>query len=257
MSTVFDPIEERGLLDSDTGYEWSLARTFEEVESKKALTHVANANLVKAIRCILVGYDEPAGRLARRAQEWLTIAVQKDEQTHRFPIAYKAQRHFDLALCAWLLRGECDEDNLRLFVEIKNQHYALQGDLDKVDVSFGAVNFLDAGDDRATLDLLLQAGIGPPSSFSAIRTEGQMAYVICRKRLGEAYQDEDVDSALAAFLKRGVNAWLIDGHYMRAALWMKAAHWGQGGPLTPQETVRKAYDYLAGVARPEPVTRRI
>lgn len=253
MSTVFDLTEERMLLDGDTGYEWALARTFEEVENKKALTHVANANLVRAIRCILVGYDEPSDRLVRRAQDWLTTAAQKDEQTHRFPIAHKAQRHFDLALCTWLLRGERDKRNLDLFVEIKNEHYASQGDLDKVDVSFGVVNFLDAGDDRSTLALLLRAGIGPPASFSAIRTEGQMAYVLCRKSLGEGYEDEDVDSALAAFLKRNVNAWLINGHYMRTALWMKIAHWRERGPLSPQEAVRKAYDYLPGVALPEAV----
>jgi hypothetical protein len=250
MKVTFDPAEERRILDGDTGYEWALARTFEEVYAKNALTHVAHANLTDAIQCILVSYDEPADRLARRAQEWLTIAVQQDEQTQRFPIAHKAQRHFDLALCAWLLRGECDEDNLRIFVETKNEHYASQGDLDRVDVSFGVVNFLDVGDHRATLDLLLRAGIGPPASFDAIRTEAQMAYVLCRKRLGEAYDDADVDGALRAFLKRNVNAWLIDGHYMRTGLWMKVSHWSEDDPLSPQETVRKAYDYLPGVTPP-------
>lgn len=256
MKVFFNPAEERKVLDGEVGYEWALARQLDEVSAKNALTHVAHSNLSSAIHCILVNYDMPAERLARRAAEWLTLAIQKDEPTQRFPVAYKAQRHFDLAICAWLLRGERDEENLRSFLEVKSRHHAAEETLDKVDVSFGAINLVIVGDDRATLDLLVRAGIGPPSSFGAIRTEGQMAYVICRKRLGEAYVDADVDSALAAFLKRHVNAWLIDGHYMRAALWMKVAHWREGGALSPQETIRKAYDYLPAVTRPEPVTGR-
>lgn len=253
---VFDPEEERRLLDGDTGYEWYLSRTFEEASALRALSSVAHSNLGLAMNCVLVGYDEPAARLARCARDWLTTAVSGDEPDRRGEQEYlRAQRYFNLAQCAWLLEGVRDVENLRRFVEHHNRVYAADREeaTDKVGVSLAAVHYLDAGDDRATLDVLLGAGIGPPSSFSAIRTEGQMAYVICRKRLGEAYADADVDGALAAFLKRSVNAWLIDGHYMRTAIWMKVAHWREGGALTPQETVRKAYDYLPGVARPDVV----
>ena len=253
---VFDPDRKRELLDGDTGYEWRLARSFDEVYKLKALSNVAHADVADAMKCVLVGYDEPAARFARRAREWLTIAVQEDEPHNRYSPDYiRAQRHFNLAQCTWLLEGARDAENLRLFLEHERRYHSATSELDKVGVSLAMVEYLDAGDDRPTLDLLLRAGIGPPSSFGAIRTEGQMAYVLCRKRLGEAYEDANVDGALAAFLKREVNGWLIDGHYTRAAIWMKVAHWREGGPLSPQETVRKAYDYLPGVARPAPVSR--
>ncbi len=209
------------------------------------------------MQCVLVGYDHPAERLARRAREWLNIAVREDEPSTRFGVHYnRAQRHFNLAQCAWLVDGLWDQENLQKALEHRERLYAQDQEeaTGKTGVSFAAIEYLDSRDYCATLNLLLRAGIGPPSSFSTIRTEGQMAYVLCRKQLGEAYVDAGVDAALAAFLKRNLNSWLIDGHYMRTALWMKVAHWREGGPLSPQETIRKAYDYLPGVARPDVVT---
>jgi hypothetical protein len=205
-----------------------------------------------AVKCILVGYDDPAEKLAHRAREWLTIAIEEDEPHRQYPADYiRAQRFSDLAQCRWLLESVRDSENLSCFLEYENRYFGAESELDKVGVSLAIVNYLDAGDDRTTLDLLLRAGIGPPSSFAAISTDGQMAYVIGRKRLGEAYEDADVNGVLESFLKRSVNAWLADGHYMHAALWMKVAHWREGGPLSPQETVRKCYDYLPGVFPPD------
>lgn len=249
MKAVFDPSELRRTLEGNVGFEWALAFPFEEAHRLRGQSGWANADLNQAVQCILVGFDDPAKRLVRRALEWLTIAVREDEPHRHDPPDYvRARRHFDLAQCACLLDGRRDSENYKLFLEHRWRYFASKGALDKVGVSLAIVEHLDSGDDRATLDLLLRTGIGPPSSFNAIRTDAQMAYVLCRKRLAEAYVDENVDGALAAFPGRNVNAWLIDGHHIHAALWMKVAHGGDYESCPPHQAVRRIYDYLPKIA---------
>ncbi len=115
---VFNPVDQRRLLDGKTGYARLLNRAFEEARDAGGLASSADFHLNKAIRCLLVGYDEPAEALLARAQEWVTIAIRDDERpSYDFRGGTEGSRHLTLALCNWLLTGEHDSENYARFTE--------------------------------------------------------------------------------------------------------------------------------------------
>jgi hypothetical protein len=243
---TFDVIDSRESLDGDVGYRWTLSRKFDEAKKIQGLASSAHAFLNMAVECVLVGYDEPAKQLEKRASEWLTVAIQEDEQSKWS----EALRHSDLAMCNWLLYNVHDAENLNRLVEYEDRF--LYGWKDKTNTSLTLVGYIDAGACQQAMKHFANAKLTPPKSLNSIRSEGQMCYVICRHRLNQEYSEADVESALEKFLKRNVNGWLIDGHFLRAAQWMKIVHWreGQAG-LSPKDAVLKCYEYLSDVVPPQ------
>jgi len=69
---IFDPAEERRQLDGDVGYRVVLDFDFEESRSVGGLASSASAYLIDAIYALLVGYDDPAQQLLKRAFDWVT-----------------------------------------------------------------------------------------------------------------------------------------------------------------------------------------
>lgn len=251
MRNAFNPAELRSILDGDVGFEWVLGLDRAESKRRRALTHSADSDLDLAIACNLVGYDSASRRLAQQAEDSLLAAVEMDERTNTMPLEYaRALRHFNLAQCAWLLRNERDAKALERFVFHKSNYFSDQHSLDKVGVSLGIVDFLDAGAYSPALDLLRRTKIEAPAALDRIRSEGEMAAAVCLSRLGKYPDGEAIERKLTGFLKRKVNEWLINGHYTRAALWMKVVHHTQIGTLLAADIVRKCYDYLPGVTPP-------
>lgn len=245
---VFNPVEERGLLERSTGYRRLLAKTFEFVASDNNLTNWAEAHLNEAITCLLVGFDGPARQLLARAREWLISAIQQEEIPNGYAKYFtEGRRHLNLALCNWLLFSQSDRENYHLFVQ--NDLQALRGSAeiarDKTNISLLLPNYVDAGAYREALELFSGAKLKPAASLAQIRTEGQMCYVLCRHLLGEEYSAAEVAAGLRRFLDRAVNHWLLDGHWDRAAEWMKIVHWnGREHELTAVQALLKCYDYL-------------
>jgi hypothetical protein len=69
ITIAFDPIDQRRRLDGDTGYKWALSRSFESERDAGTLANNADAYLWRAVRCLLVGYNDPAKALLERAHE--------------------------------------------------------------------------------------------------------------------------------------------------------------------------------------------
>ena len=256
---VFDPAEEREQLDGDVGYRFALSYDFEEFRSDGALASSANGYLIKAVYCLLVDYDDPAGLLLKRAFDWVTIAIKQQEKPGDYePDATEAIRYETLAMSNWLLHGVHDAENLKRTVE-HEQRFLVRERLgqDRTEVSLAALSYVDAGAYRILLDRLAAARFSAPKSLNAIRSDGQMCYVICRHRLGLEYSEAEIASATERFLNRNVNGWLLDGLADRAAQWMKVVHWREGDAgISPKEAVLMCYKYLPDVARPLSATKR-
>ncbi len=247
---MFDPIKTKHELDGDVGYEWSLARDFDKSRSLGGLSSSANAYLNMAVKCLLVGYDRPAQQLLKKAFNWLTTAIRDEERPRAYAAkGTEARRHLDLALCNWLLHERQDRESFCLYVENYEEFLSASGlAQNKAEISFALPHYVDAGAYRQALARYANAGMSPPESLASIRTEGQMSFVFCHYRLGEKYSAMDVELATEKFLKRNVNAWLIDGHFLRAAEWMKIIHWQEGIGVTAPQVLLKCYDYLSGTA---------
>jgi hypothetical protein len=117
---------------------------------------------------------------------------------------------------------------------------------DKIEIGLTLPSYVDA---RAYAEALVRfddAGMKPPVSLTRVRSEAQMSYVLCRHYLTGECGRAEVDMAIRKFLKYNVNAWLTEGDYLRAAQWMKIAHWsGEETPLSARKAVLACYDYLA------------
>jgi hypothetical protein len=245
---LYDPIEQRERLDGDTGYKWVLSRPFASSTETSVLASKSNADLDRAVRCLLVGYDEPAYALLTRVHDVLGARISEKENTAdggREPSDHTI--HFNFALCTWLLHGEHDQQNYTAYVE-RHQRFLIDSKLtkNKTEVGLTLPEYVDARAYDQALAMFHNAGMKPPASLARVRSEAQMSYVLCRYQLGEAYEQPEVETTIKRFLKGHVNTWLLDGQYLRAAEWMKIAHWsGEASAASARETVLACYDYLA------------
>src|SRR5215471_17242288 len=247
---VFDAGEKREQLDGDVGYRFALSSDFEEFRNEGALASGAGFDLIDAVYCLLVGYNDPAEQLLRRAFEWATIAIVEEEKPRDYAKdGTEAQWYEALAMCNWLLNGIHDADSLSRLVE-HEERFLIRERIgrDRTNAGLIAISYVDADAYEVALDRLTAARFSAPTSLNAIISEGQMCYVICRRRLGLEYSEPEVASATERFLKRKMNGWLLDGHAGRAAQWMKVVHWREGtAGISPKEAVLMCYKYLSDV----------
>lgn len=219
----------------------------------------AHAFLGTAIRCMLNGLDEPAIQLLEKAQKWVSAALAENEVPKRFLNDERysldgdaAFRYQTLAMTNWLLNGQHDTENFRRFVESKDRFLmSSAAGKDKVNVSLALPTYVDAGAYQRALELFASAGLTAPNSRSSVKNEGQMAYLLCRHRLGENSTEAEVNSVTRKFLDVNVDAWLSNGHFIRTAEWMKIVYWQQGkAGVSAKEALLKSYDHLPEYRRP-------
>jgi len=155
-------------------------------------------------------------------------------------------RYETLAMCNWLLHGIHDADSLRRFVEheerflIREHHAREQDRSSPFSTELHRCRSVRSGAGPARSSSILA-----PKSLNAIRSEGQMCYVVCRHRLGLEYSEGEVASASKRFLKRNMNTWLLDGVPDRAVQWMKLVHLQEGtAGISPKEAVLMCYKCL-------------
>jgi hypothetical protein len=157
------------------------------------------------------------------------------------------QMLINFALCTWLLHGEHDAEFYTMYVN-RTETFLVDSKLakNKPEIGLTLPQYVDARAYDQALALFHNAGMKPPASLARVRSEAQMSYVLCRYQLGEAYEQPEVETTIKRFLKGHVNTWLLDGQYLRAAEWMKIAHWsGEASAASARDTVLHCYDYLA------------
>jgi hypothetical protein len=240
------------LLDPVGGYEWSLKRSIEESRARGGLGGSADSGLGKAIECLLVGFDGPAERLLKQTAEWVRVAIESDERPQRyFPGATEASRYQTLALCNWFLYNLHDLESLERFVVNEDGYLSSAARKDKVGISLTLLTYVNAGAFERTLEIFhTTPGLSTPTSLSP-RNEAQMAYIVSRNRLGLQYNQEDVQVATRKFLAKNINAWLSNGHAVRAAEWLKILYWNDGDhKCSAKQVLLKCYEFLPGQDRP-------
>jgi hypothetical protein len=251
----FDPQERRRLLLDSCGYERSLRDSFEEAVGGRWLASVASANATTAVYAILAGFFDPARQLLEKARRWVTEAIKTNEIPNYYSqYGDEALRSHTLAWCNFLLTGKEDSESYRQFGMFEDQYLADPSvGNDRVSVSLVLPHYISGNAYERALEVFAACPkLKPPEDLKKVRSEAQVCYVIARQRLGLEYSAEEVQEALAKFLTRNVDSsWLADGHSLRAAEWMKIAHWREGAD--PFATVLKAYDYLPDVTPPQEV----
>jgi hypothetical protein len=245
----FNPAKVREFLVGIYGYERFRKRDLADTQSRAALGAVADSSVSESIECLLVGLDEPARYLLGKAFEWVQIAIAANERPQwYYPNGTEALRFSTLTLCDWLFSNQHHAEGYRRYAEFEDgcladRSYAR----DRAEVSLVLPVYVDAGLFERVLEIFQATpGLSPPTS-SAIQGEARMSYVVSRYRLGLQYTAAEFNAMTTKFLNRNVDAWLGEGHWSRAARWMKIIHWnGADPPITAKEALLKCYDYLPG-----------
>lgn len=255
----FDPAHERRILLGDCGVEFYLAADIDQAKTTGGRGSSSHAFLGTAIRCLLNGLDEPAFQLLEKTQQWVSVALAEEEIPKRFlhderysPYGEAALRYQTLAITKWLLNSQHDAESYRRFVECEDRFLeSSEVGKDKVSVSLLLPIYVDAGAYHRALQLFASSGLTAPKSRGLVRNEGQMAYVLCRHLLGEESADAEVNSVTRKFLDGNVDGWLSNGHFVRAAEWMKVVHWQEGkAGISAKDALLKCYDHLSDCRRP-------
>jgi hypothetical protein len=245
---LYNPIDERQSLDGQFGYNWNLSKSIIYSDEQEAVAGASSADLDVAVRCLLVGYNEPAYALLTRVHDVLGARLRKKENKAddmREPSDHEL--HFNFALCTWLLHGEHDQQNYTAYVEKYERLLAGESPQSRRrGIGLTLPQYVDARAYEQALAMFHNAHMKPQASLASIRSEAQMSYVLCRYFLGEAYEQPEMETTIKRFLKYNVNTWLLDGQYLRAAEWMKIAHWsGEASAASARDAVLHCYDYLA------------
>ena len=239
----FDPADVQRTLDGHLGLRHVFAMSYEKAAQVGASAHLARADISSALQCLLVGYDDAAHRILERVREGLTAAIMAKERAHdHVENATEAWRHFNLAFCNWLLTSREDGENSAAFLghvqECVDRGIPLRA------FARETPSFLCVGAVPLASKTFLASGARPLRSLGRIRSQRQMANVLCRYSLERVYSQQDVGSALRRFLDRAMNSWLLSGQYSNAAIWMKIVHFnGRAGQITAKDTVLKCYEY--------------
>jgi hypothetical protein len=244
---AFDPRKVRNTLLGDLGIEWQLGRSFEDSKSCGGLSSGADADLAAAIKCILVGLDEPATRLLAKANKWATEAVVSDREVAGW------DTFETLAMCEWLLANRHNSETYRKLTAHMDRSLAVPSIAkNPLNVSLSLPRYLDAGVYERVLEIFEETPrLLEPDSLAKVRNEAQMCSIIAKHRLGVAYSEAEVTDSCRMFLRKRMDKWLRDGHAVRAAEWMKIVFWNpQPGALSAMPTVLRCYDYLPGCQRP-------
>ena len=247
-NSQFNPDAIRERLLGPIGYEWSLASDFDDAQSVGGLGSSAGSKLCTAIECLLVGFDEPGERLLRFALKWVEVAIASNEGPQRyFPNGTEASFFQTKALCNWLLSNQNDAESFERYLEFEDRYVSTPSvGKDKVSVSLILPTYVDAGD-FTTLEIFRNVPrLSPPTSLT-VRGEAAMSCVVSQHRLGVRYSRAEFETIAARFLKMHVENWLANGHWDRAAEWMKIVHWNHADPpISAKQALLKCYDYLPG-----------
>jgi hypothetical protein len=156
-------------------------------------------------------------------------------------------------MCNWLLYDQHDAESLGRFVEHEDRFLATShvGN-DRIGISLLLPTYVDAGAYRRAMELFATTpGLSVPKSLNSIRNEAQMCYIICCRELNQEYAKEKITSALSRFLTRNMDDWLSNGHFVRAAEWMKIVYWrDRNSEVSPKIALLKCYDHLPGCNHP-------
>jgi len=204
-------------LTGDLGYEFDLSSSFEAAKSAGGLGSSARSFINSAIKCFLVGYDDPGRRLLEKAERWLEVAIESNEQPQRyFADGTEAIRFYDLALCRWLAHDAHDVDSLKRSIEHRERYFDKATKIDRIEFVLVLPEYVDAG------------------SFGAAsrRAHGLWGSGKIQLELAAAIAISDEQSRNISGLKQidtlldtRMPEWLGRGQFDLAAKWLKVARW--------------------------------
>jgi hypothetical protein len=205
--------------------------------------NAARVALGQAVTAMVLGMEDDAWPVVRRARDWLAEAEVRHERQGDRPAYFAAVRAEALGLATWLL-GEDPGDAFARACRRHDPTWDVAPELVR--------DCLLAGQPAIGAELYRRLG-GPPAIADAVETPLELAGWLCDgvSRL----QPPASWVAVAERVLRGVLAdWIDRGHGVEAGLWLALAYGASGATLTPGEAVRRGAE-LVGARPTDPLAR--
>jgi hypothetical protein len=211
MKNRFSADEARAQLQGPVGFAFDLEDSFEEAAVVGGLASSADAFINKAVKCFLVGFDEPGHLLVQKSIAWYSSAI----STHDIPIRHfeggtEASRLYGLALAKWLA-GEQSVDEVRESLECRENYLSGRPGRDRVEVGLVLVEYLDGG----RTDLII-AHVDRLWRGKKLPLEVATIVKLCDLPPGDRRRLEVI-----SLLRSSADEWLSRGHWSRFATWVK------------------------------------
>jgi hypothetical protein len=231
-----------------------LNHNFNHSKKVRGLTSVSECLYAEAVYCVLAGLDDLADVVLRKAQTWITAALEIPEDPNGAFFGHpQGKQRNALASINWLLENRHDGDNLGQTVELHEQWLATCPEEDREGPLIVLLfTCLDARDYVRIARIGDEHNVYPPPPADQLKDAGTLTpMTVCRvlshHKLGRGYTDEDISTMLVAFTRRYVRLWLENLNLERLAWWMKVLHWrGEDAAQSAKEAVRLALRWYSG-----------
>lgn len=234
MKNEFSLAEARAELQGPVGAAFDLESSFEEAAAVGGLASSASAFVNSAIKCFLVGLDEPGRLLVYKAISWFSTAISNQERPRRyFEGSTEADRLYGLALAKWLA-GEQSLVEVTESIEYREQYFLGKPGTDPIEVGLVLVEYLDGN--RADL-----IKFHVDRLWGAKKLPFEVRAVL---RLSHVLPSEEKQLEVVGLLRRSADDWLRQGHFDRFAKWVKIATSSQPNKLNVPVLLREMHAAL-------------
>ncbi len=252
----FDPIIKRQAYLRD---DRAMLRFYLETkyDPERPMGNGANMDLVSVISASLVGLYEEVAPIVPRTVDWLTKAIEKDEQFGSNRDFHRYELHAGRALALWM------RDATNTVAEWNAARQALKTASQQDNVYGRAAIKTDYLDHY--LALCYQAGqyeegIAEYEKYHGVKaispkktlSPRKVGYALCLHAARQQFDRDELFQAgrkmLEAYLQ---TSWLGRGLFDYAATWLKIVYWHHDPSLTPLQTILKAYENMPDVPRPD------
>jgi tetratricopeptide (TPR) repeat protein len=251
----FDPLSEREsyLSDDRAMLHYFVEREF---DPDIPLGNGANSDLVAAISGALVGLYGEMAPIIPRAVDWLTQAIEKDEELGTNQDFYRQQLHAGKALALWMrdgvnaaedwnaarqaLKSASQQDNVYSRVEIKSDY------LDR----YLALCYQAGQYEEGIAEYEKYHGVKVLSPNKTLPPR-KVAYALCLHEARRQFDQNELFEAGRKMLQSYLQGTWLKGQFDYAAMWLKIVYWHRDPSLTPLQTLLKAYENMPDVPRPD------
>jgi hypothetical protein len=224
----------------------------------------ARHDLYSVVESWLVGLSNETAVVLPRAIDWLTLAINEDEELGQDHDYHRAKLRTARAMARWMLLQDAAQDDWEQAVigEAKYWQNPLWNFTPRQIVKESLDDYMaysvQSGQYAQAMAAYERLGAARVQKLTGkVLKPREYAYAICLHHEQGLFDEEALFTAGCKMLTANMDTyWLAVGQSLRAAMWLKIVYWdrdvraGRPPALSPLQVVLKAYDNMPEVVKP-------
>jgi hypothetical protein len=225
----------------------------------------ARHDLYSVVESWLVGLSNETAVVLPRAIDWLTLAINEDEELGQDHDYHRATLRTARAMARWMLHQDAAQDDWAQAVigEAKYWQNPLWNFTPRQIVKESLDDYMaysvQAGQYAQAIAAYERLGAARVQKLTGkVLKPREYAYAVCLHH-EQGLFDEDAlfDAGYKMLTSKMDTYWLAVGQSLRAAMWLKIVYWdhdvrvGRTPSLSPLQVVVKAYEHMQDVEMPD------